>query len=48
MKVNNYAYMSTELFTEILFTTFNFKSLPFFFDRWTLPTKIKMPITSQM
>lgn len=40
--------MDTELITEILFLTFNFKSLPFFFDRWTLPTKTKMPTTSQI
>lgn len=40
--------MNTKLFTEILFMIFNFERLPFFFDRWTLPTKTKRPITSQM
>lgn len=44
----DYAHMNTELFTEIHFMTFNIKSLPFFFDRWTLPTKTKTPITSQI
>lgn len=48
MKVTDYAHINTELFTEILFITFNFKSLPFFFNRWTLPTKTKTPTTSQI
>ena len=44
----DYAHMNTELFTEIHFMIFNIISLPFFFNHWTLPTKTKTPITSQI
>lgn len=38
----------TQYSSHLTTCTFKFKSLPFFFDRCTLPTKDNIPITSQM